>query len=124
MIVLKRYVDNKTLLQLEVLYAFQIAVAKIEHPPSEYGEEGVRETDRWTDGRTDRQTDQQTNRQSSRQADKQVDRQTPQQTQTGRQTDRQRGRQADKKLIKQRREESEAIAIRVHLSPSPSRAAQ
>ena len=100
MIVLKRYVDNKTPLQLEVLYAFQIAVAKIEHPPSEYGEEGVRETD----GRTDRQTDQQTNRQMSGQAGKQVDRQTPQQTQTGRQTDRQRGRQADKKLIKQRRE--------------------
>lgn len=40
---LKRYVNNEAHLQLEVLYAFQIAVAKIEHPPSEYGER--RQTD-------------------------------------------------------------------------------
>ena len=32
---LKKYVDKKENLQLEVLYAFQIAVAKLLHPPSE-----------------------------------------------------------------------------------------
>ena len=48
---LKRYVDNKTHLQLEVLYAFQIAVAKIDYPPSENGEKEEREggRDRLTD---------------------------------------------------------------------------
>ena len=34
-IVLKKYVAKKETLQLEVLYAFQIAVAKLLHPPSE-----------------------------------------------------------------------------------------
>ena len=34
MIVLKKYVNMNKDLQLEVLYALQIAVAKLEHPPS------------------------------------------------------------------------------------------
>ena len=45
---LKKFVDKKENLQLEVLYAFQIAVAKLLHPPSEctgreVGREGGRE---------------------------------------------------------------------------------
>ena len=36
MIVLKKYVNMNKDLQLEVLYALQIAVAKLEHPPSTF----------------------------------------------------------------------------------------
>ena len=32
-VVLKKYVDSKQNLQLEILYAFQITVAKLNHPP-------------------------------------------------------------------------------------------
>jgi len=34
LMVLKKYVDENQDLQMEVLYALQITVAKLEHPPS------------------------------------------------------------------------------------------
>ena len=34
-IILKKYVDEDTSLQVQVLYALQVAVTKLEHPPSE-----------------------------------------------------------------------------------------
>ncbi len=34
--VLKKYADEKRELQLQILYALQVAITKLEHPPSEH----------------------------------------------------------------------------------------
>ena len=40
-VVLKKYVDSKQNLQLEILYAFQITVAKLNHPPRKLETKGI-----------------------------------------------------------------------------------